>query len=327
MILKNPTWQTLIPGLPDYVPLDSNQAESLLGKVQLNGVVYQVCFEDQLSNFYLIKEWQSGKKYFVKCFQEEHFEHYQQAEHLARWLQIQGVNTNSALSSDLKSYYLYPFLDGDRLNSSIVALKKLGGSLAKMHMALRNYPLQESIIAKTDNRIWKLNEIREQIAKGAIKIGPFPDYVRNLALNSELNFTQGADFQAIHGDLHPGNMLMVDGDVYFFDFEDALHSYLPLIYELALILERMVFIRYESIDYILELGKHFMVAYLENGGAYSYQETDRFALSTIALRSLCVLTLCEMEGNIIYEQEWRKFYTLSELAKKLQTTFNKILQV
>nr|WP_106183458.1 hypothetical protein [Legionella pneumophila] len=123
MILKNPTWQTLIPGLPDYVPLDSNQAESLLGKVQLNGVVYQVCFEDQLSNFYLIKEWQSGKKYFVKCFQEEHFEHYQQAEHLARWLQIQGVNTNSALSSDLKSYYLYPFLDGDRLNSSIVALK------------------------------------------------------------------------------------------------------------------------------------------------------------------------------------------------------------
>ncbi|HAT6978422.1 TPA: phosphotransferase [Legionella pneumophila] len=327
MILKNPTWQTLIPGLPDYVPLDSNQAESLLGKVQLNGVVYQVCFEDQLSNFYLIKEWQSGKKYFVKCFQEEHFEHYQQAEHLAQWLQIQGVNTNSALSSDLKSYYLYPFLDGDRLNSSIVVLKKLGGSLAKMHMALRNYPLQESIIAKTDNRIWKLNEIREQIAKGAIKIGPFPDYVRNLALNSELNFTQGADFQAIHGDLHPGNMLMVDGDIYFFDFEDALHSYLPLIYELALILERMVFIRYESIDYILELGKHFMVAYLENGGSYSYQETDRFALSAIALRSLCVLTLCEMEGNIIYEQEWRKFYTLSELAKKLQTTFNKILQV
>ncbi len=327
MILKNPTWQTLIPGLPDYVPLDSNQAESLLGKVRLSGVVYQVCFEDQLSNFYLIKEWQSGKKYFVKCFQEEHFEHYQQAEYLARWLQIQGVKTNSALSSDLKSYYIYPFLDGNRLNSSIDVLKKLGGSLAKMHEALRNYPLQEGIITRTNNRIRKLNEIREQIAKGVIKIGPFPDYVRNLALNSDLNFTQGTDFQAIHGDLHPGNMMMVDGDVYFFDFEDALHSYLPIIYELALILERMVFIRYDSADYIFELGKHFMVAYLENGGTYSYLETDRLALSTIALRSLCVLTLCEMEGNIIYEQEWRKFYTLSELAKKMQTIFNKILQV
>lgn len=316
-----------MPGLPDYVPLDSNQAETLLGKVQLSGTVYQVCFEDQLSNFYLIKEQQNEKNYFIKCFQQEHFEHYQQAEHVARWLQMQGVNANSALSSDSKSYFIYPFLDGTRLKSSIDVLKKLGSSLAKMHEALRNYPLQDSIKTRTNKRISKLNEIREQIAKGIIKIGPFPDYVRSLALNGDLNFTQGADFQAIHGDLHPGNMMMVDNHVYFFDFEDTLHSYLPIIYELALILERLVFVRYNSIDYIQELGKHFMVAYLESGGSYLYQETDRFALSTIALRSLCVLTLCEMEGNNIYEQEWRKFYMLSELAKKMQITLNKILQV
>ncbi|WP_160264737.1 phosphotransferase [Legionella norrlandica] len=327
MILKNPTWQTLIPGLPDYIPLDSNQAENLLEEVQLKGAVYQVCFENQLSNFYLIKDQQNEREYFVKSFEEEHFEHYQHAEHLAQWLQMQGIKTNSALSSKSKNYYIYPFLDGTRLNSSIDALKSLGGSLAKMHEALKNYPLQDSIITKTNNRIFKLNEIREQIAKGQVKIGPFPEYVRSLATNSDLNFTQGANTQVLHGDLHPGNMLMVDNHIYFFDFEDALHSYLPIIYELALVLERLVFVRHNSFDYILELGKHFMAAYFENGGSYFYSETDKFALSTIALRSLCVLTLCEMEGNRIYEEEWRKFYTLSELAQKMQIILNKILQV
>jgi Ser/Thr protein kinase RdoA (MazF antagonist) len=130
----------------------------------------------------------------------------------------------------------------------------------------------------------------------------------------------------LHGDLHPGNMMQVDDTIYFFDFEDTLHSYLPLVYELALVMERLIFVRHESADEIMKLGQDFIKSYRSNGGLYQFHEKDVYAQSTLALRSLCVLTLCEIEGNPIHAEEWNKFRNLSDLAASTQPILRAILQ-
>lgn len=327
MILKNPTWQTLNPGLPTFIPVDTVKAMALQSKANIFGTVYQASFDDQPSSFYLIKAEQNQMHYFIKCFDAEHSEHYHQAEKIALWLQSQKVMANAALNKQSSDCFIYPFLDGHRLLSTSKALKSLACSLSGMHEALRACPFQVQIQDRTNYRINLLNEIREEIANGKLKVGPFPNYVKTLAQNERLNFTQGAHAQVLHGDLHPGNIMQVDDNIYFFDFEDTLHSYLPVVYELALVMERLIFVRYDSEDEIKQLGQEFIQSYLSNGGLYQYHETDVYAQSTLALRSLCVLTLCEIEGNIINEEEWYKFRNLSELASNTQPILKAILQV
>lgn len=327
MILKNPSWQTLYPGLPAYIPLEPEQAEKLQQLTNIPGIVHQVCFNGQHSNFYMIENYQNKKKYFIKCMQEEHVKHYEQAERVAKWLQSRKINANTALELNSHNCYIYPLLEGIRLPSTHGVLKQLGTALATVHSALKEYPLQKEVVANSVRRMSLLNDIREQIAQGSLVVGPFPDYVKKLAQNKHLIFTKGAGTQVLHGDLHPGNMLLVNNAIYFFDFEDTLHSYLPLIYELALVLERMVFVCQKDVRTILSIGQSFIRAYLMNNGEYIFQDSDSYALLTLALRSLCVLTLCEIEGNKIHESEWHKFFKLAELAHKTQDVLKKILQV
>ncbi|WED41905.1 phosphotransferase [Legionella cardiaca] len=325
MILKNPSWQTLYPGLPTYLPLSPEDSHRLQQLTNLFGIAYQVSFNSEPSNFYMIDDYQNHKKYFVKCMEDKHIEHYKQAEEMATWLLAKKIHVNAAL--ELRhNCYIYSLLDGVRAPSSMAVLSQLGAALARLHNTLSDYPLQERIQTNTDRRISCLNEIRERVAQGKLAVGPFPDYVKKLAQNSDLNFTQGAKAQALHGDLHPGNMLLVNDLIYFFDFEDALHSYLPIIYEIAYVLERMVFVRHFNTNEILCLGRSFMKAYLSNGGSYQFQKSDSYASLTLALRSLCVLTLCEVEGNKIHDSEWLKFRNLAELACKNQNLLREILQ-
>ncbi|RUR20231.1 hypothetical protein ELY21_01560 [Legionella sp. km535] len=326
MILKNPTWQTLNPGLPAFKSVDSVTAMALQSKANLLGTVYQASFDGQPSSFYLIKAEENQRHYFIKCFDAEHSVHYHRAEHVALWLQSQNIKANAALNKQSDGCFIYPFLDGHRLPSDSNTLKGLASSLAQMHEALRAYPLQDQIQEQTDYRIHLLNEIRDEIAKGKLKIGPFPNYVRTLAQNECLDFTQGVHTQILHGDLHPGNIMQIDGIIYFFDFEDTLHSYLPLVYELALVMERLIFVRHDSADTIKRLGQDFIKSYRTYGGLYQFQESDVYAQSTLALRSLCVLTLCEIEGNTIHSEEWYKFRNLSELAANTQPILREILQ-
>ncbi|CAM3025412.1 phosphotransferase enzyme family protein [Legionella worsleiensis] len=327
MILKNPSWQTLSPGLPAFIPVDAVKAMDLQSKANIRGSVYQASFDGQPSSFYLIKAEQNQTPYFIKCFTAEHADHYQKAEQVALWLQNQNIKANATLNWQSAGCLIYPFLDGRRLASSSATLKNLGRALAKMHEALRRYPNQIEIQNQTDYRINLLNEIRSEIAKGRLKIGPFPDYVRALAQDECLNFTQGTHTQVLHGDLHPGNMMQVDDTIYFFDFEDTLHSHLPLVYELALVMERLIFVRHDSAEDIVHLGRDFLNSYRSHGGLYQFHETDVYAQSTLALRSLCVLTLCELEGNKIDAQEWNKFRNLSELAANTHPILKAILQV
>ncbi|ASQ46425.1 phosphotransferase [Legionella clemsonensis] len=325
MILKNPSWQTLFPGLPAYHPLAPEQSYQLQQLTNLFGIVYQVRFNDLPSNFYMIDDYRNKKKYFVKEMEERHVDHYKQAEEIAAWLFDRKVNVNAAL--DLKHhYYIYSLLEGIRIPSTAESLNRLGTALAALHSALKVYPWQEEIQTNTVRRISLLNEIREDITRGKLAIGPFPDYIKKLAQNRDLDFTQGASAQVLHGDLHPGNMLLVNDSIYFFDFEDVLYSYLPLVYELAYILERQVFVCHSAPNEILNLGRTFMKAYLANGGSYQFQKSDSYASLTLALRSLCVLTLCEIEGNRIHEGEWFKFRDLAELAQKNQGLLREILQ-
>ena len=331
MILKNPTWPSLFPGTLRYNLIDNKRAFDLQKELNIKGAVYQAMISDEISNFYMIHDEMNHNKYFIKFVSQEYLSHYEEAEKIGHWLKTQGIPVNTAIKYDngaysRNGYLVYPFITGTPLSKNQETLVLFGQSLATLHQKLRDYPSQDQLITKTQCRLTKLNDIREKIADGKLNIGPIPGCVKKLAKSSNLDFNQGHSIQALHGDLNPGNVLLNDNIIYYLDFEDTLHSVLPIVYELVYILERMVFVSVTDQKTRINLGRSFIQAYINNNGNYSYCKSDDLALSTLALRAFCVLTLCELEGKKIDSREWYKFQKLATLAEITQDTLKTILQ-
>lgn len=84
-----------------------------------------------------------------------------------------------------------------------------------------------------------------------------------------------------------------------FDFEDALHSFHPVVLDLLFVIERIIFNQNSSTEQLLNLGLMFIHAYKEAGGTYQYKTRDEFGLTILALKAFCLLTLLA-EKNKIY---------------------------
>lgn len=202
-------------------------------------------------------------------------------------------------------------------------LVALASSLAAFHAVAAAHPAAGEWLECTDRRLSSLNGIRNRIATGSVAAGPDPERLAVLARRTELDFGCGAQpRRVLHGDLNRANVFMgkADGEPYFVDFEDMPHSVLPLLFELALVLERHVLVPEPDDARAGELGRAFLAAYGEAAGASPAPmpaggELRQAALS-LNLRSLCVLALLAEKGVPIPEGEWEKFFFLFAEAER-----------
>jgi hypothetical protein len=199
MMLKNPTWRSLSPGLPSYVLLGAEKALVLQNTIGLFGVIFQVFFDGEDSHCYRLDEAKTKKKYFIKQIPVQHYTHYSKVEALACWLQHDTIQINvsiKAVAAEGSYYVIYPLLEGIRVDPSQKSMVLLAQSLALFHQRLNHYPSLDVLQLNTERRLSALEDIRQQIARGQLMMGPVASYVKALAQCSALSFTNGYETQA-----------------------------------------------------------------------------------------------------------------------------------
>ncbi|WP_033068647.1 phosphotransferase enzyme family protein [Thalassospira australica] len=245
----------------------------------------------------------------------------EQAEDVANWLNCHDVPVISATGAQVLSdgtvVLKMPYFEGHRVSATSQGLYKFGQELAKLHQVLAEAPSQKDWEKRTKDRLDELSTMRTYLVEKGAYFGPDPKRLLDLAHDKSLDFTIGVSpVQPLHGDLNPGNVLVVDGQVIFMDFEDTLHSVLPLEYEIMLVIERFVLVR-SSKDYeATDLGREFLRGYFSKQkiDAFNHDRSPVEILRALALRSLIVLAYGEKVGVSIPDDEWEKFFYLEEKA-------------
>jgi len=201
--------------------------------------------------------------------------------------------------------------------------------VAALHAALARHRAREEWRTHTELRLAELTAIRTGCASGKIAAGPDPDLLRRLASDRSLDFTcQDLQARPLHGDLNPGNVLMVEEKPLLLDFEDVFHSYLPVQFELALMVERFVLVRVNDDAIAVDIGRGLLGSYgAEVDTKPQRATTDPVnVLRALALRSLCVLTLAASNGLLVSDREWKKFFQLERQAVERAQTIWAIFQ-
>jgi Ser/Thr protein kinase RdoA (MazF antagonist) len=259
----------------------------------------------------------------------------ERAEAIGRWLADQGVNAGAALAGFPKRLaaggvvVAMPYFEGRRLRATPEDCRALGKSVAELHAALARHPDREQWRAFTELRLGELTAIRHRCASGGLSVGPDADLLLRLASDRTLDFTcEGLPRRPLHGDLNPGNVLVVGETPLLLDFEDVFHSYLPAQFELALMVERFVLVRVDDDDDAVDLGRNLVGRYrTEIGATLAPMTTDPAEIfRALALRSLCVLALAASNGLVVSDGEWKKFFRLERQAAQRAHVIRAIFQ-
>jgi len=319
----------LAPALPRAEILDEQSATQILRTIGIEPAeisqVAVLLFGDVPSTMYRLDA-KAGPSFLLKLVDSEKQEGVLRAEGIAKWLVEQGLDLPAPLPGFPRETLegdvaiLLPFVSGQRVEPSISDMRAVGKSLGAFHHSLVRHPDHVSWCAFTDARLSELNAVRVHLSgKNDVK----PQYAKRL---SELAADRSLDFRfkaiprrPLHGDLNPGNILMVGDRAVLLDFEDVFHSVLPVAFDLALVLERLVLVKVADEQLAIDLGRAFMFEYSRSGGSFvdvaalSAQEWTS-VLRSLALRSLCTLALGEESGIQVETVEWEKFFYLEQLA-------------
>lgn len=217
-----------------------------------------------------------------------------------------------SLQPSNKSMAIWPFLTGRPIEAaSKTQLHELGVALGKLHKTMKNINIATQF---AQNRVkWLLNsweELSKYTQKNeyewlnlAFEIVP-PTIKENFLLHSN---------QLIHGDLNTGNVICLPGNhIMFIDFEEAIFSYLPFFFDLAMLIERQLMTRTKKTGAWQNDASVVMGAYIEITGqklpyALCLFEAQCFTL----LRSITILTFSKQIGRPWPDTEWEKFERLT----------------
>lgn len=332
MIVRNPTWNSLTPPLPKFVSCDTVETNFLKEKLGEDGVFFIAQFDLKSTSAFLFQRKSDQKKFFIKKVSAEHKRQYQQSEHLAQFIACPDYIVNIAINcvsneEENSLYYIYPYIHGKRLFAEPEEIISLATALAKLHLKKKSYPDQQLIIKNTTERTSQLNFIRKALANGCYSYIPYFSFVKKMAQQYDFDWINQEDAQPIHGDLNAGNLLLSENNmICFFDFEDALHSFHPVVLDLLFVIERIIFNQNSSTERLLNLGLMFIHAYKKAGGTYRYKTRDEFGLTILALKAFCLLTLLAEKNKNILNSEWDKFFKLTQKAENERDLIKTILQ-
>lgn len=332
MITRDPSWSSMLPGMPLYEDIPEDQAEPIRDLFSQPGIVRQARFDVQNLDAYLFLPDHSRNYHFIKIYKADIKTSYAKIVALLGTLTSDKYTLSIPIMYGSKNglnYAIFPYVSGRRCLPDIADLSRLGHSLACLHKDLKELAHTEHIIQTSTLRMQKL----EHIASNGLSLA-LPDYMDVSFLEQycskySLQLIDHRGAQIIHGDLNPGNLLMLDQSARtcFFDFEDTLHSYLPVIYDLAFVLERIVLLQSPDIASTLQLSRVFMDAYCEQGGQYQYQINDEYILCILSLRAFFLLINNYQCYGTKNQAEWEKFLFLAQAAEKNVELLKMILEV
>ena len=332
MLANYPAWIELNPGLPKLWAVNTPKSNALLKALDANGQLYSVEFSFP-NNAHLVLKNSNHVLHYIKLIPEKNSHSYLEHDVIAQWLQEYNINACACIVKKLFQHegenYLvmvYPYWEGVRVSSSNNDLSVLAKSIAQLHLTLKNHPETKKWQGKTEQRYKELEYIRKKIIKGECHFRENMPAV--IALAKQYNFDcwiDTAQAQSLHGDLNPGNVLLVENSLVFFDFEDTAHSYLPVIVELGYIIERFIMILCTDKEIIVQKGREFLKIYREAGGYYQYLKWHSSILDLLALKAFCVLTYCYLNNIGTEPKEWNKFLYLLNRAKDKNYLLKRIL--
>lgn len=321
MITQMPSWSSLTPGLPQYRLVNDVITTHLAKVIKHKGKIYRAFFDNPNQFAYKFVSDNGSEQYFIKIYHRDIVEKYKTIQSI-----IGDFHSKCAYLShpviygqiDGLYYAIFPLLNGVRCKPCASDLKLLGNALAQFHRHLKNIGDQALVIQKSDNRVRHLSKFIETILKFPNDILVKKPRVASFISKYSFDMIDHRDSQIIHGDLNPGNILINKGSklIHFLDFEDMLHSYLPVLYDLAFIIERNILLPLNDAQKAFALSKVFLKAYFESGGNYKYHTSDEYILCILSLRAFLLLIQNAINGHSEDRIEWDKFYYLSQHAEK-----------
>lgn len=321
-LIRQPTWSGLQPALPEWVHPPGEMVRYLNAIVGFSGDFLSAKFGERVSTHIFRLELECGEHVIIKLVEPDGRVRAEEAEQVAHWLHCNEVSVVSAsemrLLCDGRLMLRIPYLEGQQIELTHEALGVLGRDLAKFHQVLIKAPYRKFWDQKTQSRLKSLSHTREFLVETGGHYGPDPERLLQLASNWSLDFTHGVlPSQPLHGDLNPGNVLYVDGQVVFLDFEDVVHSVLPLEYEVLFAIERFVLVREQNDIEAVLLGREFLHGYFSDDKCAIRKISKKAIdiLRSLSLRSLMVLAHGESSGIMISDDEWNKFFYLENQAR------------
>ena len=322
---RRPAWAGLLPARPIYAPAPPDLAGAIGSALGVDAPVFSLKNVGGASPTFRID---AAAPLFVKLVSAERWQELGEAEMIARWLVEQGAPAIAArdiLPPQLPSgefVVVYPFANG-RPPAPAGDAPAVGAGVGRIHAALKNHPHAADWAARTDQRFDRLVAIRASIALGDLAAGPRPDELRRLAADPAISFLPGAHHSGpprpLHGDLNIFNIVIENDGARFIDFEDAVHSVLPVENDLALVCERVILVQEQDDAAAATAIDALLAAYAEAGGDAINREALPDVLIGLSLRSLCTLALIDRRGHDA--EEWNKFFSLIAAAQTRRKVF------
>lgn len=333
--LKPPAWENLELKDIQFYELTGKDSAELLNFLGREGKIYKTLPEKNNSNFYRYISENNAQDLFIKLEKKQRDGDIKISEETAIWLSKNGINAVYCIDGYPREYknnlmLAYKYIDGRFIQATESDLTTLGKSIAFLHNKLSEIPSKKIIKKETNARLDNLQRIREDISKGNCVCGPSPLKLKELSKDNSISFTKNyTEAQPLHGDLNPGNMIMMDSNVFFLDFEDTIHSFLCPFYELAYVIERIILVSTLEKKEKIRISKTFLNSYLTSRSKLKLKKHNDMLLNILrglSLRSLCTLALYEINNVEINTNEWKKFFYLEELARNNRDLLQEVVK-
>lgn len=323
---RPPAWPGLKPARPIYAPADPGIATAISAALGIEAPVFALANAGSDTATFRIEDQRTPL--FVKLVPASRWSALREAELIAQWLVEQGAPAIAARSLDppqLPSGELvvtYPFADG-RPPLPATDARTIGAGISRIHTTLSAHAGVSDWRARTEQRLNRLVEVRSRIAAGLLAAGPRADDLRALAADREISFLPAAHgtgaARPLHGDLNIFNIVIENDTARFIDFEDVVHSVLPVEHELALVIERVILVQEQSDSSAAIAVDALLDGYAESGGDEVNKRSLPAVLVGLSLRSLCTLALIDPDGTDT--AEWLKFFSLIDLVRRRESVF------
>lgn len=323
---RKPAFATLQPSPPEFIPLSRSELSPLLSCVGPGQLLCRAGADTDLDGYYLHQS-ENGGTTFLKVVPADHAKRQSAADAVASWVADFGVHTPIPLHGfprmigDEHAVFAYQYIPSRFANTTLSDLRQIGTSLAVMHAALVQFPDNAEIQRASATRTAMLINRRNTICSGLHSPGPKPERLREIfeveaGIFSLLEDAPG--HQPLHGDLVYGNILfpLEGGAPVILDFEDTLISWLPIDMDIALVLERFVFVPEQNDEMALVLGHEMLQAYGQSSGVTTGFLTHPLSdcLKLLSVRALTTLAEFEAWGEMVDISEWEKFFNLYQHA-------------